>query len=46
MDIKTIDISEAKPYERNPRTNDNAVDYVAESIKQFGFKVPNCQSPD
>ncbi len=28
------------PYERNPRNNDEAVDYVAESIKQFGFKVP------
>ena len=40
MDIKTIDISEVKPYERNPRNNDNTVDYVAESIKQFGFKVP------
>ena len=40
MDIKTLDISEVKPYERNPRNNDNAVDYVAESIKQFGFKVP------
>lgn len=34
-DIKTI-----KPYEKNPRRNDNAVDSVAESIKQFGFKVP------
>ena len=29
-----------KPYEKNPRKNDNAVDAVAESIKQFGFKVP------
>ena len=28
------------PYENNPRNNDNAVDAVAESIKQFGFKVP------
>lgn len=40
MDIKMIDISELQPYENNPRNNDNAVDYVAESIKQFGFKVP------
>lgn len=29
-----------KPYERNPRRNDNAVDAVVESIKEFGFKVP------
>ena len=28
------------PYDNNPRNNDNAVDAVAESIKQFGFKVP------
>ena len=27
-------------YENNPRNNDEAVDYVAESIKEFGFKVP------
>lgn len=33
-------IKSIKPYERNPRKNDNAVDAVAESIKQFGFKVP------
>lgn len=29
-----------RPYGRNPRKNDDAVPYVAESIKQFGFKVP------
>ena len=33
-------ISEIKPYEKNPRRNDEAVKYVAESIKKFGFKVP------
>ena len=33
-------ITEIKPYEKNPRKNDEAVKYVAESIKQFGFKVP------
>lgn len=27
-------------YKYNPRDNDNAVDVVAESIKEFGFKVP------
>ena len=40
MDIKTLNISDLKPYEKNPRKNDEAVKYVAESIKQFGFKVP------
>lgn len=28
------------PYENNPRKNDEAVDYVAKSIEEFGFKVP------
>lgn len=33
-------LTEIKPYERNPRFNDDAVQYVAASIKEFGFKVP------
>lgn len=33
-------LGELHPYEKNPRKNDEAVKYVAESIKQFGFKVP------
>ncbi len=40
MDIKYFKLSELTPYERNPRKNDDAVQYVAESIKQFGWKVP------
>jgi hypothetical protein len=36
--IKNID--ELKVYENNPRKNDQAVDAVANSIKEFGFKVP------
>lgn len=35
-----LNISELKPYENNPRFNDKAVDAVAASIKEFGFKVP------
>jgi DNA modification methylase len=31
-------LSEIKPYERNPRINDNAVDAVAASIQEFGFR--------
>lgn len=33
-------LSEIKPYENNPRINDKAVDSVADSIRQFGFRVP------
>jgi len=40
MEIIEKRLSEIKPYEKNPRRNDEAVKYVAESIKQFGFKVP------
>lgn len=40
MNIIEKNISELKEYENNPRHNDGAVDAVAESIKQFGFKVP------
>lgn len=40
MEIREIPITELKPYENNPRRNDGAVDYVVNSIKEFGFKVP------
>lgn len=40
MVIEDVPISYVKPYEKNPRKNDKAVDGVAESIKQFGFKQP------
>ena len=33
-------LEELKPYENNPRDNDEAVDYVANSIREFGFNVP------
>ena len=32
--------SQIIPYDNNPRKNDRAVPYVAESIQKFGFKVP------
>lgn len=40
INISTRRINELKPYEKNPRKNDSAVDAVAESIKEFGFKNP------
>ena len=40
MKIVEMKVADLVPYERNPRHNDEAVDYVAESIKQFGFNVP------
>lgn len=40
MEIINKKLTEIKPYEKNPRRNDEAVEYVANSIKEFGFKVP------
>lgn len=40
MNIVDKRLDELQPYENNPRKNDNAVPYVAESIKKYGFKVP------
>jgi len=40
MEVVNRKITELKPYEKNPRKNDEAVKYVANSIREFGFKVP------
>ena len=40
MEIYNKSIDEIKPYKNNPRNNKEAVKYVANSIKEFGFKVP------
>lgn len=33
-------LDEIKPYEKNPRKNDKAVDPVAESLREFGWQQP------
>ena len=38
--IELVSIDDLVPYEKNPRVNDSAVDVVAKSIKEYGFKVP------
>lgn len=40
MKIEQRPIASVKPYPGNPRQNDKAVDAVARSIKEFGFRVP------
>ena len=40
MKVVEMPVSDLVPYENNPRNNDNAVDAVAASIREFGFKVP------
>lgn len=38
--IKYIPIDDIKPYINNPRLNEEAIPYVMNSIKEFGFKNP------
>ena len=40
MEIIELPIKSIFPYKNNPRINDDAVDYVVNSIKTFGFRVP------
>lgn len=40
MKMQEINIDFIKEYENNPRKNDVAIEKVAKSIKEFGFKVP------
>ena len=39
-EIEWMPIASIKPYDKNPRRNDDAVDAVANSITEFGFKNP------
>ena len=38
--IKEVPISDVKPYENNPRNNEDGVEAVANSIKEFGWQQP------
>ncbi len=38
VELRKID--DIRPYERNPRLNDQAVDAVAASLAEFGFRQP------
>ena len=40
MKVIEVDVNKLMPYTNNPRKNDRAVDPVANSIREFGFKVP------
>lgn len=40
MEVKDLKLSEIKPYENNARFNDEAVEFVANSIREFGFQQP------
>lgn len=40
MEIEELHITELVPYKNNPRNNKKAIEGVANSIAEFGFKVP------
>lgn len=40
MQVTMRKVSDVKPYDKNPRRNDGAVDAVAASIREFGFQQP------
>jgi DNA modification methylase len=40
LTVELRDIHSIKPYERNPRINDDAVAAVASSLREFGFRQP------
>lgn len=40
MEVRNMNIDDIKPYDNNPRDNDNAVESTANSIKEFGWQQP------
>lgn len=40
MKVKNVSIQDVKPYAKNPRNNDDGVEAVANSIKEFGWQQP------
>ena len=40
MHVELMNIDDVRPYESNPRLNDAAVDAVAASLREFGFRQP------
>lgn len=40
MKVQSMKLSDLTPYEGNPRNNEQAIDKVAESIRQFGPRQP------
>lgn len=40
MKVEQWQLTQLRPYEHKPRLNDEAVDVVAASIREFGFRQP------
>ena len=46
MKITNKKLTNLIPYDNNPRDNAEAVQYVAASIREFGFRIPLVVTPD
>jgi len=46
MNVELKNVDEIKPYEKNPRINDGAVEAVVKSIREFGFRQPSVVDND
>ena len=46
MQVEMWSLDRIKPYEKNPRINDDAVAPVVQSINDFGFRQPIVVDPD
>jgi hypothetical protein len=46
LEVVLWEIDRIIPYDKNPRLNDNAVDAVAASIREFGFRQPIIVDPN
>lgn len=40
MEVEEWDIDKVKPYDKNPRNNDSAINATAKSIKAYGWQQP------
>lgn len=40
LQVIDFDINELRPYDKNPRNNERAIEYVKNSIEKFGMNVP------
>lgn len=40
MHIESRSVTDIRPYDQNPRINESAIDAVAQSLKEFGFRQP------
>ena len=46
MKVELRSIEAIRPYDQNPRLNDQAVEAVAKSLREFGFRQPIVVDPD